>query len=118
MSEMSRTPQESAEHLSRSLDNFTVALGQVKRRFRYVFGLIAIVVLAIGLSVKFNYDGEVRRCNAGNELRSEENAKWDGIVAFLEANGTGDTPEEQAFLEILDENLVLRDCSDVNWLGR
>lgn len=119
MSEINhRTPQESAEYLANSLNTNTAALNKVRKRYRLTLALIAIVVVTLLAVVKFNYDGEVSRCNVGNDLRVEQNAKWDSIIEFLEANGTGDTPEEQEFLAILDKDLVLRNCSDINLLGR
>lgn len=120
MSDIQRTPQESAEFLADSLNNNTTALNRVRNRNRIVMALVALVAVALLVVVKFNYDGNVSRCESGNELRTEENAKWDSVAAFLQpamaANGLDE--EEESFLILLSTDLELRDCSDVNWLGQ
>lgn len=113
-----RTPQQSADNLSRSLDENTAALGRVQKRYRLVVALIVAVALTLGIAIKFNYDGNVQRCESGNELRADIDYKFDSITEYLETLGVGDEPDEVAFLELLSGDLEQRDCSEINWLGR
>lgn len=113
------TALEAAESLSHSLDDNTEALNRVRRRYRLTMVLLALVAGTLFSVIKVNYDGEVKRCQAGNELRVEIDDKWDAISTFLEANATdGITEAEREFLGLLEENLEPRDCSEINWLGR
>lgn len=113
-----RSPQEAAEQLARSLDKNTAALGRIQRRYRLVVALIATVALTLGVAIKFNYDGNVARCESGNELREDIDAKWDAITDFLEERGSGEGPDGERFLMLLSQDLEKRDCSAINWLGR
>lgn len=112
-----RTPQESADRLANALNGFTGALNKVKRRSLYT--LLSVVVLALSLVValKFNYDGNVGRCESGNDLRIELNEKFQNLANILIATGVGDTPEGQEVITIFEGDFVTRDCSNINWLG-
>lgn len=114
-----KTAQESAERLATSLDNNTTALSRLRKRYRLLLVLIAVVALSLAAVVRVNYDVTVRQCRTGNELRFEENEKWQSISEFLE-NFAGEniTEGEQAFVDLLAADLEPRDCSDINWLGK
>jgi hypothetical protein len=114
----SRTPQESAEHLAEALDNNTTALNKVKNRYRWMLAYIVIASLVVGMAFKFNYDSNVDRCEAGNELRVELNEKFQKLSIPLIAAGVGDTTSGRELLITLEEDLEPRDCTDINWLGR
>ncbi len=118
MSEYRRTPQESADNLADRLDVNTAALNRVTRRYRLTMVLLAVMAVTLLTVVKFNYDGAVARCGTGNELRAEISEKFDGISEILDVAGVGDSPEGQDLLMLLSEDLNLRDCGDINWLGQ
>lgn len=113
-----RTPQESADHLADALDENTTALNRLKRRYRLTLLFIAALFMAFGFTLKFNYDGNVGRCQTGNELRAEINEKFQKLTVPLDAGGVGDTPQGQELLITLREDLTPNDCSSINWLGR
>lgn len=112
-----RTPQESAEHLAESLDSNTEAVNSLRKRYRWVLGLVVVVALTLGVVIKFNYDGNVERCKGGNELRVEQDEKWQAVSDYLEERGVGDDPDGRGLLAILSEDSERRDCTNINWLG-
>lgn len=109
---------EAAEHLSESLDANTDALDRVKIRYRITLVSLIIVAVTLALSIKFNYDGTVNRCEGGNELRREIDTKFESIAESLIENGAGKRPEEVKILATISQDLEQRDCSNINWLGR
>lgn len=114
-----RTPQEAAERLANSLDDNTDALNGVRRRYRLTLALIVAVALTVVVAVKFNHDGNISRCESGNELREEIDNKWDAISTYLSDDlGVGDTPNEQVFLDLLSQDFDKQDCSDTKWFGQ
>lgn len=113
------TALEEAERLSHALDENTEALERVRRKYRWVMALVAVVAFTLLTVTKFNYDGNVSRCEGGNELRVEIDEKWDAISEFIEANSTdGISEAEREFLDLLTENLEPRNCNSINWLGQ
>lgn len=111
-----------ADHLAEALEENTAAMAalesRVTRRTRFVVGVLVAVVLTMGLVVKFNYDGNVRRCESGNELREEIDSRFQSVADSLIEAGVGGTPEEDALLIILSADLEPRDCSGINFLGQ
>lgn len=118
-----------ADHLAEALEENTKAMAEstsamaaledrVTRRTRFVVVVLVAVVLTMGLVVKFNYDGNVRRCESGNELREEIDSRFQSVADSLIEAGVGGTPEEDALLIILSADLDPRDCSGINFLGQ
>jgi hypothetical protein len=108
-----------ADHLSVALEENTSALKSVKRRYRLTLALLAIVALTLFVAIKVNYDATVDRCESGNELRADIDEKFAGTSTALRITIGGDPNElEEQFLDLLDDELPPRDCSDINWLGQ
>lgn len=117
-----RTPQESADQLSASLDKNTAALyraiEKVRRHSRRTLQYVLVLTLLLGLALKFNHDGIVDRCNSGNALRADIDEKFQQVADSSVSAGFGNTPAEQAILIAIEKDLTPRDCSAINWLGR
>lgn len=108
-----------ADHLAEAVEENTEALDRVRKKYRVTLAFLAVVALTLAMTIKFNYDGNVSRCESGNELRSEIDTKFQSISTGLRiAVGPDLTTAEEEFLDLLDDQLPPRDCSDINWLGR
>lgn len=117
VNETRRTPQESAEYLARSLQENTHALERVRRRSRWMIAMIVALALTLGVVFKFNYDGAVQRCESGNLLRDDINAKFDAVSDFLHSVHVDDDEEGRQLLVLLSDDLHKRDCGDIDWTG-
>lgn len=111
--------KESLEELVHAVDENTNVLRRVKRRYRLAISLVLAIALVFGLSVKFNYDGAVGRCEAANELRTEIDEKFQSVAdSIISINEGPISPETQLVIDVLSSDLEPRDCSTVDWLGR
>jgi len=107
-----------ANQLHEDLEDFNDSVERLTRRQRWMIAVIVVLVLTLSAVIKVNYDGNVSRCNTGNELRIQIDEKFGSVADALEATQTDLSESDIAFLELLNEDLEPRDCGDINWLGQ
>lgn len=107
-----------ADHLAEAVEENTEALNRVRRRYWLTFVAVALVAVTLMFSIKVNYDGNISRCETGNQLRQEIDAKFDRVAEALEKLTEGEiTQNEREFFSILESNLEPRDCSATSLFG-
>ena len=116
--EMKPSAVEAAENLTDSLDENTEALHRVTNRYRWNTVLTALLVLSLLFIGKVHYDGAVKRCEAVNEVRTEIDGKWQAVSKFIEDSGMAEGAGGEAFLTLLEEDLLQPDCSSINIFGQ
>jgi hypothetical protein len=110
------TPEVKADRLTAALRENTDALRHVKNRYRWSLVLSAFLAFTLAVVILFNYQGNVNRCESGNDLRGEIDDKLQSLGDFLTPL-VNDNPANQEFIALLTEDFPRRDCSDVSWLG-
>lgn len=118
MSEDNITAEEAAALLTLSLDQNTHALRQVKRRYRAVGVLLALVVLLFGYEIHSHRSNEKNLCYNSNAIRVELNEKFSSLATAVEELGIGGTQGERDALDLFYDDLEMRDCSKIGWFDR
>ena len=110
------TPEAKADRLIKALRENTNALRKVKRSFRWSVALTILLVFTLGFVVYSAHQGDVEACQNANRIRLEIDEKFGSIGDFLEGV-ISDTPSNREFIELVEEDLTPRDCSEIGWFG-
>lgn len=114
-SEKKRSPQETADILSRALKENTSALNSLRKRYRWFVFVFIMSVGALGYTAWSDHVEEIQRCESGNELRHDIDVKFQSISDALSQFVVDPDENIQEFLELLGSPLPPRDCSDIGW---
>lgn len=115
MEERRKSVEETANQLSQSLKENTTALNSLRRRYRWVAGVLILSLALFGYEIKSHRDSDISTCREANEIRHDLNDRFQAIADNLEEFGIGGTDQERKFLDLLSLDLDYKDCSEVGW---
>lgn len=108
-----KNPIDSTNQLALALRVNTLALHAVRRRYRWLVGLVLALILFFCFTVKVRYDTRIEFCHRDNEMRGG----LLNVADSMEEAATSDNPTRDAFIAELRRDFALRDCGDVGWLA-